>query len=100
MITSDTAASMIAIDHLTFRYGTRGAPVFQDFSWQVAPGEAWSIIGPSGCGKTTLLTLIAGLRRATGGIDPRRRDADPASAPRNRADPAGLRPAALGDGVG
>lgn len=58
---------MITIEHLTFRYGPRGTPIFQDFSWHVAPGEAWSIIGASGCGKTTLLTLIAGLRRAAGG---------------------------------
>ncbi|MBN2303702.1 MAG: ATP-binding cassette domain-containing protein [Anaerolineae bacterium] len=58
---------MITIHHLTFRYGPRATPVFQDFDWHVAPGEAWSIIGPSGCGKTTLLTLIAGLRRATAG---------------------------------
>ncbi len=58
---------MVAVDRLTFRYGARGTPVFQDFSWQVRAGEAWSIIGPSGCGKTTLLTLIAGLRRATAG---------------------------------
>jgi ABC-type nitrate/sulfonate/bicarbonate transport system ATPase subunit len=65
MITSATA--MIAVENLMFRYGSRGAPVFQDFNWQVAPGEAWSIIGASGCGKTTLLTLIAGLRRATAG---------------------------------
>lgn len=58
---------MITINDLTFRYGPRGVPVFQNFTWHVARGEAWSIIGPSGCGKTTLLTLIAGLRRATSG---------------------------------
>jgi NitT/TauT family transport system ATP-binding protein len=58
---------MISIDNLTFRYGPRGTPVFQNFSWQVQPGEAWSIIGSSGGGKTTLLYLIAGLRRATHG---------------------------------
>jgi NitT/TauT family transport system ATP-binding protein len=58
---------MIEIENLTFRYGARGIPVFQDFSWRVEPGEMWSIIGASGCGKTTLLTLIAGLRRATSG---------------------------------
>mgnify|MGYP000900721910 CR=1 FL=1 len=58
---------MISIENLTFRYGARGVPVFQDFNWHVAPGETWSIIGSSGCGKTTLLMLLAGLRRATGG---------------------------------
>jgi NitT/TauT family transport system ATP-binding protein len=59
---------MIDIDNMTFRYGSRGTPVFIDFNWHVAPGEMWSIIGASGCGKTTLLMLIAGLRRITGGM--------------------------------
>ncbi|MCZ7542724.1 MAG: ATP-binding cassette domain-containing protein [Anaerolineae bacterium] len=57
---------MIDVDHLTFAY--RGQPpVFDGFSWRVARGEAWAVIGPSGCGKTTLLYLLAGLRRPTGG---------------------------------
>ncbi len=59
--------AMIHMENLTFRYGGRGTPVFQDFNWQVEPGEAWSIIGASGGGKTTLLYLIAGLRHATHG---------------------------------
>jgi len=58
---------MVTLDRLTFRYGPRSTPIFQDFSWTVREGESWSIIGPSGCGKTTLLTLIAGLRRTTAG---------------------------------
>ncbi|MBN1679011.1 MAG: ATP-binding cassette domain-containing protein, partial [Anaerolineae bacterium] len=58
---------MVTIDNLTFRYRPRSTPIFDHFSWQAAPGEAWSIIGPSGCGKTTLLMLIAGLRQPTTG---------------------------------
>jgi len=58
---------MITIEHLTFRYGPRGTPIFQDFSWHVAPGEAWSIIGASGCGKTTLLNAIAGILTPSSG---------------------------------
>jgi NitT/TauT family transport system ATP-binding protein len=34
---------------------------------EVEKNEFVSIIGPSGCGKTTLLHILAGLRRATGG---------------------------------
>lgn len=66
MVTTEPA-TMVSVDRLTFRYGPRSVPIFQDFTWQVLEGESWSIIGPSGCGKTTLLTLIAGLRRATAG---------------------------------
>jgi NitT/TauT family transport system ATP-binding protein len=51
---------------LTFAYPHQ-PPLFEDFNWQVAPGEAWSIIGPSGCGKSTLLYLLAGLRHPTAG---------------------------------
>ena len=33
----------------------------------VAAGEAVGIVGPSGSGKTSLLMVLAGLERATGG---------------------------------
>lgn len=67
---------MIRVENLTFAYQT-GAPVFQDFCWQVAKGESWAVLGPSGCGKTTLLYLIAGLLTPASGhifIDGRRID--------------------------
>lgn len=52
---------MIDVRNIGFRY-VDGRPVFQDFSWHVDPGDAWSVLGPSGCGKSTLLYLLAGLR--------------------------------------
>lgn len=57
---------MIEFANLTFAYG-KGAPVFRDFTWSVATGEAWAIIGVSGCGKSTLLYLAAGLRQPRSG---------------------------------
>ena len=57
---------MIQVEHLTFGYG-HGAPVFQDFNWSAARGEAWTVLGPSGCGKSTLLNLLAGLVQPSGG---------------------------------
>ena len=36
------------------------APVVDDLSLAVAPGELVSILGPSGCGKTTTLRMVAG----------------------------------------
>lgn len=57
---------MIDLTNLTFGYPNQ-TPIFEGFTWHVAPGEAWAVIGPSGCGKSTLLYLIAGLRRPTAG---------------------------------
>ncbi|MFH1381317.1 MAG: ABC transporter ATP-binding protein [Chloroflexota bacterium] len=51
---------MVEIKNLCFSY-QKNVPIFADFGWHVAQGEAWSIVGPSGCGKTTLLYLLAGL---------------------------------------
>lgn len=51
---------MFCLDSVTFSY-PHSKPIFQDFSWTVNPGEAWSVLGPSGGGKTTILYLLAGL---------------------------------------
>ncbi len=39
----------------------------KDISFTLKSGELLSVLGPSGCGKTTLLNLIAGFLRPTGG---------------------------------
>jgi putative ABC transport system ATP-binding protein len=38
-----------------------------DVDMDIAPGGRVAVLGPSGCGKTTLLLLMAGLERPTGG---------------------------------
>jgi putative ABC transport system ATP-binding protein len=39
----------------------------RESSWDVAKGDAVAIMGPSGCGKTTLLNLLGGVDRPSGG---------------------------------
>ncbi|MBI4394612.1 MAG: ABC transporter ATP-binding protein [Candidatus Omnitrophica bacterium] len=41
--------------------------VLDEISIQIKAGEFVCLVGPSGCGKTTLLNIIAGLERSTGG---------------------------------
>ncbi len=57
---------MIEVKNLRFGYGN-GAFLFEDFTFTIKRGEAWTVIGPSGCGKTTLLYLIAGLKKPSDG---------------------------------
>jgi heme exporter protein A len=44
-----------------------GRPVFQDLSFSLAGGEALLVTGRNGAGKSSLLRLIAGLLRPSGG---------------------------------
>lgn len=57
---------MIKLNRVTFGYSSH-ALIFEEFSWEIARGESWSVLGASGCGKTTLFYLLAGLREADSG---------------------------------
>ena len=50
---------------LTSRAGA--VHILRGLSLTVPAGQSLAIVGPSGSGKTSLLMLIAGLERATGG---------------------------------
>jgi NitT/TauT family transport system ATP-binding protein len=54
---------MIAVRHLTKRFGSAAAPVvaLDDIGFSVNEGELVVVVGPSGCGKSTLLRILAGL---------------------------------------
>jgi ABC-type nitrate/sulfonate/bicarbonate transport system ATPase subunit len=57
----------ISVRGLSFCYGSRDTPAFQDIELASPPGEALAIIGRSGCGKSTLLHVLAGLNKPTEG---------------------------------
>ncbi len=53
---------------LTIPAAAGSVNILQGIDLTVASGETIGIVGPSGSGKTSLLMLIAGLERATGGM--------------------------------
>ncbi len=59
----------LAIHNMTkvFPKGEGQLVALDDISLEVRDGEFVCILGPSGCGKTTLLRIIAGLEKKTGG---------------------------------
>ena len=62
-------SNILEVDRLTKTYqsGTKSLTVLSDISFEIAPGDKFSIVGSSGSGKTTLLGLCAGLDRASSG---------------------------------
>jgi putative ABC transport system ATP-binding protein len=53
--------------HKRFPAGDTEITVLRDISFQVEKGEFLSVVGPSGNGKSTLLNMITGIDRPTGG---------------------------------
>lgn len=53
--------------NLSFRYADGEPFVVKDCSFCIAAGESIAIIGASGCGKTTLVKLLLGLLKPSGG---------------------------------
>jgi putative ABC transport system ATP-binding protein len=60
---------VIALEDVSLTLATRAGPVeiLKQVSLTVGAGESVAIVGPSGSGKTSLLMVMAGLERATGG---------------------------------
>jgi NitT/TauT family transport system ATP-binding protein len=59
----------IRFDRVSVEFPTAAGPmkVIDDVSFEIQNGEFVSIIGPSGCGKTTLMNIVGGFVRPTGG---------------------------------
>src|SRR3954469_19016212 len=56
---------MIEVEHLTKRYGDKGA--VDDLTFPVRPGIVTGFLGPNGAGKSTTMRLILGLDAPTAG---------------------------------
>lgn len=57
----------IELRDVSFRYEDHGAPVLEQVSLSIAPGQFVAIVGPSGSGKSTLLRLMMGFDAPTSG---------------------------------
>jgi putative ABC transport system ATP-binding protein len=70
MKAEDGAGSSAAqLENVSKVYETTAARVvaLEKMSWQIDRGDAVALMGPSGCGKTTVLNLLGGMDRPTGG---------------------------------
>ena len=56
----------IEFRNVHFSYG-EGVPVLRGIDLKVAPGQTVAILGATGCGKSSMVHLLSGLYRCTGG---------------------------------
>lgn len=57
----------LRVQHLEFRYPEAKVPALRGVSFELPVGRSLAIVGASGAGKTTLVDLILGLYRPSGG---------------------------------
>ncbi len=60
---------MLSIEKISLTYHTKQGEIkaLENISFDLDEGEFIAIIGPSGCGKTSILSIIAGLIKPSGG---------------------------------
>lgn len=69
MTSPDKASAAISARNLTLTLGTPVAPVpiLKGIDLEVAAGDTVALLGPSGSGKSSLMAVLTGLERASGG---------------------------------
>ena len=80
---SATLDRMIAVEHLTKRYGRQLA--VDDVSFRCEPGTVTGFLGPNGAGKSTTMRMICGLTPPTAGTATVARHAPTAACPTRAA---------------
>ena len=61
------ARGAIRFEGVTFGYPGQAAPIYEDFSLTVAPGERVALVGPTGSGKSTFVKLVQRLHDVNAG---------------------------------
>ncbi|MET7640001.1 ABC transporter ATP-binding protein [Streptomyces sp. NPDC005438] len=61
------APGTVALDRVSFSYGSDTEPVLQDVSLSVPAGSMVALVGPSGSGKTTIARLVSRFHDADSG---------------------------------
>ncbi|MBI1252421.1 MAG: ATP-binding cassette domain-containing protein [Alphaproteobacteria bacterium] len=61
-------AGRIQFDAVSFGYRGQPAPLYRDFSLDIAPGETVALVGPTGSGKSTFVKLVQRLYDVNAGV--------------------------------
>jgi ABC-2 type transport system ATP-binding protein len=56
---------LVAVEHLKLEI--RGAPILHDVQLHMDEGQVYGLLGPNGAGKSSTLSVVTGLRAASGG---------------------------------
>ena len=64
---AENVEGRLVLDRVSFAPPTASAPIIEEISLTIEPGEVVAIVGPSGSGKSTLARLVMGILQPTSG---------------------------------